>query len=169
MERATSEHASGVLTRDHRPTCSDHRHALRRPSLLSYCAHFFCTSLALSFILPPAYVSPPSSHPSSSSSVFIVFASHAMQLLSRFTKREREKKTVSVFIFLSLFFLHKMNKVNIFYYTEQQKVFFFTWLKIRDKNCNKENLLYVLLFFFLLLGLCLEDWLVCDSSSLREK
>lgn len=63
--------------------------------------------LFLLFLLPPSLT------------VFIVFALHAMQLLSRFTKREREKKKIFVFIFLVIVFLHKMNKVNIFYYTEQ--------------------------------------------------
>lgn len=100
-------------------------------------------------------LSPPSSHLSilitaPSHSVSVVFASHAMQQLSRFTKREREKMFFC--FYFVIVFLHKMNKVNIFYYTEQKKVFFFTWLKITDKNCNKEKLLYFLFLF------CLLQW-----------
>lgn len=64
-ERPLNRPLSGVLTRDHQPSCSDHRHALHRPSLLSYCPHFsfflyvsglifyFASCLGLPFLLPP--------------------------------------------------------------------------------------------------------------------
>lgn len=128
-------------------------------TLLSYYAHFlFVFGLIFLSLSSVSSSSSSSSSFSSShlSSLFtapshffsVVFASHAMQQLSRFTKREREKNVCFCFYFLVVIvFLHKMNKVNIFYYTEQKKVFFFTWLKIRDENCNKEKLLYILFFF----------------------
>lgn len=115
-ERATSEHASGVLSRDQQPTCSHRRHALRRPSLLSYCAPFlfvsglifyFASCLRLPFLR-----------------LHFFCLSRNAAALPGYREGEREKKVC--FYFLVIVFLHKMNKVNIFYYTEQQKVFFFT-------------------------------------------
>lgn len=56
--------------------------------------------------------------------VSFVFACHAMQQLSRFTKRERENVCFCFYFLVVIVFLHKMNKVNIFYYTEQKKGIF---------------------------------------------
>ena len=150
----------------------------------------FCMSLALSFCHyplcpPPSPPPPPSPSPSpppppqtSPASSLLPHTLSTLYLLptqcssSPGLQRGREKKKmfVSVFIFLlSLFFLHKMNKVNIFYYTEQKKVFFFTWLKIRDENCNKEKLLYVLFLF----SVCRRDhscswWIYRYSLHLKK-
>lgn len=77
-------------------------------TLLSYYAHFLYVSglifLSLSSVSSSSSSSFSSSHLSSlftapSHFVSVVFASHAMQQLSRFTKREREKKCLFLFLF----------------------------------------------------------------------
>ena len=126
-------------------------------TLLSYYAHFLYVSglifLSLSSVssfsssLPPKPLQPP---PCSLTLCLrcICFPRNAAAALQVYKEGERKKNVCFCFYFLVVIvFLHKMNKVNIFYYTEQKKVFFFTWLKIRDENCNKEKLLYVLFLF----------------------
>lgn len=174
-ERATSEHSvsrpdSGppayLLWSPPRPPTAPSPHSC--PTTL-----IFCMSLALSFChypLSPAPPRPPPPPPTSPASsllphtlVSVVFASHAMQQLSRFTKREREK---CLFLFLfsccHCFFFIKWIKLTYFIILNKKKVFFFTWLKIRDKNCNKEKLLY----FFFLFSVCCRDRLLYGFNAL---
>lgn len=104
MERATSEHS--VSCPDAGPPAYSNQppRPLKCP-VTTLLFIFFCMSLALSFchypMSPPAFLplhlSSLSTAPSHS--VSVVFASHAMQQLSRFTKRERQK----IFCFLFLF------------------------------------------------------------------
>uniref|UniRef100_A0A7N8XWB7 Actinin, alpha 1 n=1 Tax=Mastacembelus armatus TaxID=205130 RepID=A0A7N8XWB7_9TELE len=134
-----------VLTWDHQPTCSDH---------LSYVFGLIFLSLSLS---PP----PPPPSPTCPASTPLPHALSPLYLLptqcssSPGLQRGRENNICFCFYFLVIVFLHKMNKVNIFYYTEQKR-YFSSRLKIRGKNCNKEKLL-ILLFLF---SVCCRDHLI---------
>lgn len=61
-----------------------------------------------------------------SCSVLLLLVQHEISSPA-FVRKKRERKITSVFNSCCFFSLHK--KVNIFYYTEPKKVFFFTWLK----------------------------------------
>lgn len=143
-ERPLNTLSSVVLTRDHQPTCSDHRHVLQLPlhhTPVLLCSFFVClwpylfvTILCVLLLLHllllrlPPQTSPASSLLPHTLSTLYLLPTQCSSSPGLQRGREKKKKMfVSVFIFLlSLFFLHKMNKVNIFYYTEQKKVFFFT-------------------------------------------
>ncbi len=141
-------------------------------TLLSYYAHFLYVS-GLIFLSLSSVSSSSSSSSSSSPFPASSLLPHTLSPLyllptqcssSPGLQRGREKNVCFCFYFLVVIvFLHKMNKVNIFYYTEQKKVFFFTWLKIRDKNCNKEKLLYFLFLF----SVCYRDhWWIFNGFTL---
>lgn len=153
-ERATCELSVSRPDWDHhQPTCSTHCHILSldphhhlSPHIpLLLCPFFVRLWPYYFYFFRPCFLSPPSPrHPTLSNllsapshSVSVVFAS--MQQLSRFTKTERENIVCFCFYFLVIcFFFIKWIKLTYFIILNK-KVFFFTWLKIRDENCNKEK------------------------------
>lgn len=130
---------------------------------LSYYAPCFVRLWPYLFVISLCLLLPPASPllPHTLSSLYLL----STQCSSSPSLQRGREKNVSVFYFLDVIvFLHKMNKINIFYYTEQKKVFFFTWLKVRDQNCNKENC-YTCSCYFLfaagvtyLLNMFFEGW-----------
>lgn len=176
MERATSEHS--VISRPDSgppayllwsPPCPPTAPAPHScPTTL-----IFWMSLALSyffFYCPPSPPLPPSPLPTCPASTAPSHSVSTLYLLptqcssSPGLQRGREKNVFCFYFLVVIVFLHKMNKVNIFYYTEQKKVFFFTWLKIRGENCNKEKLLYIVFFFIMFLWICLHRLELVDWS-----
>lgn len=142
MERATSEHSVSC------PDLGPPAYLLQSPprSPTAPAPHscpttlIFCMSLALSFCHyplsppPPAPLAPPPpppSPPTCPASSLLLHTLSPLYLLpmqcssSPGLQRGREKKNVCFcFYFLVVIvFLHKMNKVNIFYYTEQKRYF----------------------------------------------
>lgn len=132
-ERPLNTLSSGVLTRDHEPTCSDHRHVLRlllhhTPVLLR--SFLYVSGLIfLSLSSVSSTVAPPPPPPTSPASSLLPHSLSPLYLLptqcssSPGLQRGREKNVCFCFYFLVIVFLHKMNKVNIFYYTEQKRYF----------------------------------------------
>lgn len=119
-ERPLNTLSSVVLTRDHQPTCSDHRHVLQLPlhhTPVLLCSFFVClwpylfvTILCvLLLLLPPPQTSPASSLlPHTLSTLYLLPTQCSSSSPGLQRGREKKKMYVSVFIFLlSLFFFIK--------------------------------------------------------------
>lgn len=123
---------SVVLARDHQPTLIN-RHVLQNAQSPPSCSFFFffflvclwpylfviilCLLLLFSPSTCPA--SPPLPH-----TLFPLYLLPTQCSSSPGLQRGRDKKYFFCFYFLVVIvFLHEMNKVNIFYYTEQKRYF----------------------------------------------
>ena len=151
MERVTSEAMLWPLTWAPpanllwTPQILHHHHPPPPPPCSSQRWNHFCPSPALSFIFGPTPLCAPSLLDSPlqpsfrfSRTVCVCCFCFIMQC-SNPPGLQRGREIFSVLFSCCHCFLHKMNKVNIFYYTELKGIFLHPYEKKWNKNWNKEN------------------------------